>query len=376
VLQNYLKKYDQVPWADLRYLYGEIMYGGHITDNWDRRTCATYLLKLVIPELMQRDFSLGPNFKSPEPHKCEYKTYRNYIEEKLPDESPPIFGMHANAEIGYLTQQSETIFATILDVTGAASKGAGAGSGADEVKNKIMDFKKKIENRTFNLLIIRSLKKEEDISPYDVVALQECERMNGLLEEIDKSLEELKQGLEGALNMTDAMDDLAKALTINRVPANWHEVAYPSKKPLALWFGDMLERVDQLDKWKENLVVPKSLWIAGLFNPMSFLTAIMQITARKKNLALDDMVLQTNFTAYKKPDEISAPIEEGEGYFCHGFYLEGASWDMGTSGSDGYIKTAILKELFFPMPVIHVVSVNKKERKIKGQYECPCYVTT
>lgn len=33
----------QVPWEDLRYLFGEIMYGGHITDDWDRRLCRTYL---------------------------------------------------------------------------------------------------------------------------------------------------------------------------------------------------------------------------------------------------------------------------------------------------------------------------------------------
>jgi len=32
VLFNYLSKYDQVPWDDLRYIFGEIMYGGHITD--------------------------------------------------------------------------------------------------------------------------------------------------------------------------------------------------------------------------------------------------------------------------------------------------------------------------------------------------------
>ena len=32
-----------MPWEDLRYLFGEIMYGGHITDDWDRRLCRTYL---------------------------------------------------------------------------------------------------------------------------------------------------------------------------------------------------------------------------------------------------------------------------------------------------------------------------------------------
>jgi dynein heavy chain len=32
-----------VPWQDIKYLFGEIMYGGHITDFWDRRVNGTYL---------------------------------------------------------------------------------------------------------------------------------------------------------------------------------------------------------------------------------------------------------------------------------------------------------------------------------------------
>ena len=43
VLYNYLEANVRVPWEDLRYLFGEIMYGGHITDDWDRRLCRTYL---------------------------------------------------------------------------------------------------------------------------------------------------------------------------------------------------------------------------------------------------------------------------------------------------------------------------------------------
>lgn len=31
VLFNYLEANSKVPWEDLRYLFGEIMYGGHIT---------------------------------------------------------------------------------------------------------------------------------------------------------------------------------------------------------------------------------------------------------------------------------------------------------------------------------------------------------
>jgi len=44
VLFNYLDPSSQtVPWEDLRYIFGEIMYGGHISDDWDRRLCKTYL---------------------------------------------------------------------------------------------------------------------------------------------------------------------------------------------------------------------------------------------------------------------------------------------------------------------------------------------
>jgi dynein heavy chain len=34
VLKSYLDANSSVPWDDLRYIFGEIMYGGHITDAW------------------------------------------------------------------------------------------------------------------------------------------------------------------------------------------------------------------------------------------------------------------------------------------------------------------------------------------------------
>lgn len=104
VLHNYLAKYDKVPYADLAYIYGEIMYGGHITDNWDRRTNNTYLVVLMRPEIMQQmQLTLAPGFKSPDAFKFDREMYRKYIEEKLPAEQPQMFGLHPNAEIGYLT---------------------------------------------------------------------------------------------------------------------------------------------------------------------------------------------------------------------------------------------------------------------------------
>lgn len=43
-------------------------------------------------------------YKSPNPEKFDYDKYSSYIEENMPTEIPQMFGMHPNAEIGYLTQ--------------------------------------------------------------------------------------------------------------------------------------------------------------------------------------------------------------------------------------------------------------------------------
>ena len=60
--------------------------------------------------------------------------------------------------------------------------------------------------------------------------------MNKLLEVINNSLEDLKQGTLGTLNMTDVMEELANAINVNKVPANWTAAAYFSKKNLSNWF--------------------------------------------------------------------------------------------------------------------------------------------
>lgn len=55
--------------------------------------------------------------------------YVNYIEQ-LPQESPQMFGLHSNAEIGYLTNMGENLFQTILQCSGGSSGGGGKGKDA------------------------------------------------------------------------------------------------------------------------------------------------------------------------------------------------------------------------------------------------------
>ncbi|KAJ8925640.1 hypothetical protein NQ315_009485 [Exocentrus adspersus] len=101
VLYNYLESNNKVPWEDLRYLFGEIMYGGHITDDWDRRLCRSYLMTYMQPELVEGELQLAPGFFAPP--NTDYIGYHRYIDDRLPPESPYLYGLHPNAEIGFFS---------------------------------------------------------------------------------------------------------------------------------------------------------------------------------------------------------------------------------------------------------------------------------
>lgn len=149
--------------------------------------------------------------------------------------------------------------------------------------------------------------------------------MNVLLKVIKSSLYDLDAGLKGTLNITDAMESLMEALNLNRIPASWAKVAYQSKKSLMVWLDDVVARTEQFQRWSEEFVTPTVLWISGLFNPMSFLTAIMQITARATGLPLDDMCLKSEVRNEMDPEELPDPPESGA--YINGFSLEGAGWE-------------------------------------------------
>ncbi|XP_050620090.1 dynein axonemal heavy chain 17 [Macaca thibetana thibetana] len=365
VLYNYLEANPKVPWDDLRYLFGEIMYGGHITDDWDRRLCRTYLAEYIRTEMLEGDVLLAPGFQIPP--NLDYKGYHEYIDENLPPESPYLYGLHPNAEIGFLTVTSEKLFRTVLEMQPKETdSGAGIGVSREEkVKAVLDDILEKIPE-TFNMADIMA--KAAEKTPYVVVAFQECERMNILTNEMRRSLKELNLGLKGELTITTDMEDLSTALFYDTVPDTWVARAYPSMMGLAAWYADLLLRIRELEAWTTDFALPTTVWLAGFFNPQSFLTAIMQSMARKNEWPLDKMCLSVEVTK-KNREDMTAPPREGS--YVYGLFMEGARWDTQT----GVIAEARLKELTPAMPVIFIKAIPVDRMETKNIYECPVYKT-
>jgi dynein heavy chain len=134
--------------------------------------------------------------------------------------------------------------------------------------------------------------------------------------------------------MSQAMEDMIECLELNIVPGrnpfhvcNWERLAWASRKNLLSWFNDLLLRKNQLIEWSKSLVLPYSIWLPGLMNPTALLTAIKQVTARKRSLPLDNMTLDTYVTRMNRPaDAVVQANYPEDGIFVHGLLIEGARW--------------------------------------------------
>ncbi|KAG8222094.1 hypothetical protein J437_LFUL000857 [Ladona fulva] len=327
VLFNYLEANQKVPWEDLRYLFGEIMYGGHITDDWDRRLCITYLEELMQPELV-----------------CHMTKYLS-----APREGAYVHGLFME------------------------------GARWDIQAGLIMESRLKELFPPMPVINIRAITQDKQ----DSRNMYECPvyktRTRGPtyvwtfhLKTKDKPAKWTLAGvallLQGELTITSDMENLENALFLDQVPPIWTHRAFPSLLGLGSWFAHLLLRIRELETWSSDFVLPASVWLAGFFNPQSFLTAIMQSTARRNELPLDKMCLQCDVTKKQKEDFSSAPRE---GAYVHGLFMEGARWDI----QAGLIMESRLKELFPPMPVINIRAITQDKQDSRNMYECPVYKT-
>ncbi|CAN0055637.1 unnamed protein product [Heterosigma akashiwo] len=375
-LANYMENTGggKIPWADLKYIFGEIMYGGHIVNDFDRLLANNYLDWYMKDELLDEtelypfaEDEKGVSFMSPSP--MAYEKYIEHIDMEMGQDTPIAFGLHPNAEIDFRTTQSDRMFNTLLELQPKdAASGEGALSPAQVAEGTANDILDRFNEKTFDTEdISRSL---EEQGPYQNVFLQEMEVMNVLLTEIKRSLLELQLGFAGELTMSDAMEALQDALFLDRIPGSWSKMAWPSLRPLASWLVNFSDRLVQLDEWSQNpMDIPKVTWISGLYNPQSFLTAICQVTAQKQNWELDKLVTYTDVTKKMSHEEVEGHSRDGA--YVWGLQMQGARWDVNNTS----VEKSKPKEMFCPMPVLNVRGVTVDKAEGQGLYSCPTYKT-
>ncbi len=78
-LKTVLETFSYIPWDALRHLVGQIIYGGRVTDEWDRRCIQSVLNKYCNEAVLKDNFKFINTGKIVSPEYGSLQDYRNYI---------------------------------------------------------------------------------------------------------------------------------------------------------------------------------------------------------------------------------------------------------------------------------------------------------
>ncbi|KAL4701920.1 hypothetical protein ACJJTC_004948 [Scirpophaga incertulas] len=138
------------------------LLGSKLKNDWDRRLCNAYLESSCSLTLLM--VNCNSRQDSQRPPNTDYCGYHQYIEDAMPAESPYLYGLHPNAEIGFLTTTSENLFRTIFEMQprDAQASGATTVTREDKVKQMIDEIVEKLPEE-FNMVEI--MNKVEERTP-------------------------------------------------------------------------------------------------------------------------------------------------------------------------------------------------------------------
>ncbi|XP_043835576.1 dynein axonemal heavy chain 10 [Dromiciops gliroides] len=376
ILNTYLTKAFQqndnkIPWGSLKYLIGEVMYGGRAIDSFDRRILTIYMDEYLGDFIFDtfQPFHFYRNkevdYKIPEGENKE-----DFVEaiESLPlANTPEVFGLHSNAEIGYYTQAARDMWSHLLELQPQTGESGSGISREDYIAQVAQD----IENKMPKVFDLDNIRKHLGlgISPTTVVLLQELERFNKLTIRMMKSLAELQRALAGEVGMSNELDDVARALFIGNIPGIWRKLAPDTLKTLGNWMVYFLRRFSQYTTWILESD-PNVMWLSGLHIPESYLTALVQATCRKNGWPLDRSTLFTQVTKFQDADEVTE--RAGQGCFVSGLYLEGADWDI----EQGCLIKSKPKVLVVDLPVLKIIPIEAHRLKLQNTFRTPVYTTS
>ncbi|XP_046962283.1 dynein axonemal heavy chain 2 [Vanessa cardui] len=366
LLANYLEEYDEVPWDALRYLFAIINYGGHITDDWDKRVLIAYINQFFCEEALDTPFyrlSSIPSYHIPRDGSLE--SYRDFLDLLPAAERAESVGQHASADVATLAQDARIMCLTLFAL--ASTGGGGGGGGEDQKVDELAaEMLSKLPNR-IDVETTERMMGPEIVMPMCVSLLQEIGYYNVLIGNIVAGLQELRRAIEGLVIMSEILETMYSCIFEGRVPGFWQK-GRPSLKPLGAWCRELSLRGGHLSAWAGAPRAPPALcWLPALVAPTGFLTAVMQTTARGEGWPIDTLCWEFNVMPLEETAFVRPPRDGG--VYIRGLYLEGASWFR----KDGHLQEPLPMQLVFPMTPIHFKPVRSTGRRLRNRYVCPCY---
>ncbi|XP_058809033.1 dynein axonemal heavy chain 10 [Phymastichus coffea] len=380
--KNLKLKESRIPWNSLKYLIGEVIYGGRVIDNYDRRVSKVYvdeyfgdfLFDAFQPFHFHRDDQVD-YFIPPTGGAADRSIYLQFIEELPLVNSPEVFGLHPNAEISYFTQVTKEMWGHLIELqpqTGentfiiGLTGGAGLLSRDQFIDNVAREILQKMPPEYDMVKIKRNF--GLSVSPSTIVLFQELERFNKLISKMTMTLQQLRKAIAGEIGMDYTLENVGNSLYNGTLPKEWARLAPDTRKRLASWMEHFEKRISQYTSWS-GCNEPVVVWLSGLHNPETYLAALVQMACRKNNWPLDRSVIYTAVSPFGKAEQVEERPEEG--CYVQGLFLEGARWDL----QENCLKRSYPKVLIEELPIFKIIPIEAHRLKLLNTIKVPVYTT-
>lgn len=98
----------------------QVMYGGRVIDCYDRRVSETYMDEyfgdFLFDSFQPFHFYVDEEFDYVIPPEGDRDDYLEFIDQLPLVNTPDVFGLHPNAEIGYFTQAAKEMWINLIEL--------------------------------------------------------------------------------------------------------------------------------------------------------------------------------------------------------------------------------------------------------------------
>lgn len=365
-MNNHLSDFDPkrgISWQTVRYMIGEVQYGGRVTDDYDKRLLNTFSKVWFSDALFTEDFEFYKGY--PVLNYSNVTDYLKVIDSMASIDPPQVYGLHSNADITYQSNTTQSVLDIIISIQ-PKEAGVGDGESRETVVTRLAkDMLDKLPSSYDPFLVRERMNIMGITQPMNIFLKQEIDRINVVILLLITMLNDLLLAIEGVIIMNEQLRDILDNMYDARIPQIWKVRSWESST-LGFWFTELLERNQQLSTWL-YIGRPMKFWMTGFFNPQGFLTAMRQeVTRAHEGWALDNVTLHNSVLRYYTDDIKSAP---DEGVYVIELILEGAGWDR----RNNMLCESANKILYVNMPVVHIYALYNKPDKDPKLYQCPLY---
>jgi len=356
-------QHTDIPFEALSYVIGELNYGGRVTDKWDRRALMSLLQRLFSEEVTHGGFSFGSHYQSP-----DFSSTHKEIEDVVT--KWPIMTVGEDVGLGInattITSRNDAIaiFNSFIEIQPTLIAAGGSLSEEQFAINMVESLMSQIPT-DFNIHTF--IKKFDLTDTINTVLHHEIILYNCLLVTIRDSLTNLHSGLKGFIIMDHEMEILNRSILSNKVPEQWLNHSYPSILSLKKYIVDLNSRIEFLSHWVKY-GRPFVFKLSAFYHPEEFLTAVLQVYARKHHVAFDSLNWITKLLPTMDSSRITEEPDDGVYIDC--LTIEGAKWDIVDKALVECSQTEILTKL----PPMHLLPTQQSSSN-ESLYECPLYRT-